>query len=139
MEEWVGKRIVFTKKIEDMEAYPEQNMRAKILRIDPEDTGSDDLNEHVYRIQFDYSEYDDFNRLLETANYYGKDGIPNKTAREAGHYDKLETIYFGSPVLYPFEDYFRVASNHHEKLHEQFRASGRNNYVEWLEGQIEIV
>lgn len=138
MQEWIGKRIVFTNKIEEVEAYPEGGMRARIVSIFDEDTDSDDPYDHVYGIQFDYSEYDDFNRLLETANYYGKDNIPNKTAREAGYYEVLETIYFGSPELYPFEDYFRVASKHHEKLHEQFRTSGEHNYVEWLESQVEV-
>lgn len=138
MQEWIGKQIVFTKRIEEMEAYPEQGMRARITRIDPEDTDSDDLKDHVYRIEFDYSEYDNFNRLLETANYYGRGSIPDKTAREAGHYETVETIYFGSPELYPFEDYFCLASKLHKKLHEQFAASGEDDYVSWLENQVEV-
>jgi len=137
MEQWIGKRIRFTNKIEEMECYPEGGMRARIASIRSEDTDSTDLNEHVYRIEFDYSEYDDFNRLFESANYYGRDSVPNKTAREAGHYSKTETIYFGSPLLFPFENYFRLASEHHQKLHEQFRGSGEQNYVEWLEKQVE--
>jgi len=137
MQEWIGKKVVFTDRIEEMECYPEVGMRARVVAINSEDTDSDDLHEHVYCIKFDYSEYDDFNRLLETANYYGRDGIPNKTARESGHYSKTETIYFGSPLLFPFENYFRLASEHHQKLHEQFHDSGEQNYVEWLEKQVE--
>lgn len=138
MQQWIGKRIRFTDRIEEMESYPEGGMRARIISINGEDTDSPDLHNHVYRIKFDYSEYDDFNMLLETANYYGKDGIPNKTAREAGHYSKTETIYFGSPELFPFENYFQLTSKHHEKLYEQFLASGEDNYVEWLENQVEV-
>lgn len=136
MREWIGKRVRFTDRIEEMEAYPEGGMRARIMRIDSEDTRSDDLNQHVYRIEFDYAEYDEFNRLLETANYYGTGSIPNKTAREAGHYETVETIYFGSPLLYPFEEYFVLASDTHQQLHVQFQNSGETDYVEWLENQL---
>lgn len=136
MREWIGKRVRFTKRIEEMEAYPEQGMRARITKIDPEDTDSDDLDQHVYRIEFDYAEYDEFNRLLETANYYGIDYIANKTAREAGHYKTVETIYFGSPLLYPFEEYFVLASDTHQQLYDQFQNSSETDYVEWLENQL---
>ena len=137
MEQWIGKRIRFTDKIEEMESYPEGGMRARIVSIKSKDTDISDLSDHLYLIEFDYSEYDDFNRLFESANYYGRDQVPNKTAREADHYKKLETIYFGSPQLYPFEDYFQLASQRHEKLHEQFAKSSEDDYVSWLEQQVE--
>lgn len=138
MQQWIGKVIVFNNAIEEKESYPEGSMRARILSIHRDNIASSDLMEHVYRIVFDYSEYEDFNRLLETANYYGTDGIPNKTAQEAGHYQAVETVYFGSPELDPFENYFQLASKKHSKLREQFIASGENNYVEWLENQVQI-
>lgn len=108
MQHLVGKTVQFTSKIEDMEAYPEKGMRARIVSIDEEDTHMSDLHDHIYKITFDYSEFDEFNKSLESANYYDGKGVACLTAREAGMYDEQETIYFGSPKLHPFEEFFTI-------------------------------
>jgi len=136
MQHLIGKVVQFKKSIEDMEAYPENQMCARIVSIRGMYTDSPNPREHVYDIKFDYSEFDEYNARLETANYYGMDQIPNKTAREAGHYDVEESIYFGNPDIWPFENYFAVVDQNKNKLLERFKESGEENYVEWLENRV---
>lgn len=138
MKHLIGKIIQFTSKIEDMEAYPEAGMRARIVSIDEKDTHMKDLHDHMYIITFDYSEFDEFNEQFESANYYDKHGVACLTAREAKMYDVKEKIYFGSPALWPFEDYFNLLNTKQETLLSRFKESGAANYVEWLESQIEV-
>lgn len=136
MQHLVGKQVQFTSKIEDLECYPEEGMRATIKSIYASDTRSDDPSEHIYDIKFDFTEFDKFNKAYETANYFGMDRIPNKTAREAGYYNTIEEIYFTSPEVEPFESYFTVLNPKQSALIEAFKVSGHSNYVEWLENQI---
>lgn len=51
---------------------------------------------------------------------------------------KDELIYFGSPELWPFEDYFTTLDARQNELLKRFKESGAQNYVEWLESQIEV-
>lgn len=138
MQELVGKVIVFTKNIEDFENYAEANMRARIVRIDEETNLSRPLEDQLFVITVDYSEFNDYNRQFESANYYDKSGKPNLTAREANMYSVKEEFHFGSPQLWPFENYFIVADDHQARLLERFKASGAKNYVAWLESQISL-
>lgn len=138
MQHLIGKTIQFTSKIEDMEAYPEKGMRARIVSIDEQDTHMVDLHDHLYKITFDYSEFDEFNKSLESSNYYDRNGVACLTAREAGMYAPDELIYFGSPKLWPFEDYFTTLDVRQNALLVRFKESGATNYVEWLESQIEV-
>jgi hypothetical protein len=136
MQHLIGKTIQFTSMIEDMEAYPEAGMRARIVDITPKYTSDPDINEHIYDIKFDYSEFDEFNLKLESHNYYDNHHVPCLTAREAKMYSVVEKISFGSPELWPFEDYFTVLNEKQNNLLARFKESGATNYVEWLESQI---
>jgi hypothetical protein len=136
MQHLIGKTIQFTSKIEDMEAYPEKGMRARIVSISPDKVKSSDLRDHVYKIVFDYTEFDQFNATLEASNYYDRNGVACLTARQANMYEPQETIYFGSPELWPFEDYFILLNDRQCNLIARFKESGEPNYVEWLENQI---
>jgi hypothetical protein len=138
MQHLIGKNVQFTSKIEEMEAYPENSMRARIVSIVEKDTDNADVHEHMYKITFDYSDFDEFNAALEAPNYYNKDGVACLTAREANMYKKQELIYFGSPTLWPFENYFTVLGEKSNALIARFKESGATNYVEWLESQIEV-
>jgi hypothetical protein len=138
MKELIGKVVQFTQKIEDMESYPEGGMRARIVSLNEKDTHMKDPRDHLYVIEFDYSEFDEFNENLEKSNYYDKHGIACLTAREANMYEAKERIYFGSPKLWPFENYFTLLNERQNILHDRFKKSGATNYVEWLESQIEI-
>lgn len=140
MQHLVGKEIQFTNKIEEMEAYPEGGMQARIISVDAEDVNSKDKHDHIYIITFDYSEFDEYNKRFETANYYGKgyNQVADKTAREVGQYHLQEKIYFGSPELWPFEEYFTLLNEHTLQLIERFKKSGVTDYVGWLESQIDL-
>jgi hypothetical protein len=138
MQHLVGKTVQFTEKMEDIEAYPESGMRARILSVCEQDTDKKDLHDHLYLIVFDYSEFDDFNRQFESNNYYDKNGVACLNAREANQYQMQETIYFGSPTLFPFEDYFTLLNQRQTVLLARFQESGSTNYVEWLENQVEV-
>jgi hypothetical protein len=140
MQHLVGKEIQFTNKIEEMEAYSEGGMRARIVSITEEDTDSANKHDHIFIITFDYSEYDEYNKRFETANYYGpgRDAVADKTAREVGQYHLQEKIYFGSPKLWPFEEYFVLLNEKSVALYNKFKASGSSNYVEWLEQMVDI-
>jgi hypothetical protein len=138
MQHLVGKTIQFTPKIEEMEAYPENGMRARIVSIDEENTHRYDVEDHLYKIKFDYSEFDDFNNELEKSNYYDRNGNACLTARQANMYEPQEVIYFGSPKLWPFEDYFTILGPRSNELLKRFNESGSTNYIEWLESQIGV-
>lgn len=109
MQNLVGKVIQFDEKIVDMEAYPDPGMRARIVSIVMENWHSSDIEDHTYVIKFDYSEFEDFNKSYEVANWWLAAGDLG-TARDAGAYSAQETIYFGSPELYPFDDYFKLVN-----------------------------
>jgi hypothetical protein len=133
----MNKVVEFAADIEDMEAYSEKGMRARIVSIECEDLLSDDKHEHIYKITFDYSDFDDFNKDFESSNYYDNHGNPCLTARQANQYKQTETIYFGSPELFPFENYFSLIDGEREKLVNKFNAqTEETNYVRWLEAQI---
>jgi hypothetical protein len=134
----IGKEIQFTPGIEEFECYPEGGMRARIAKIETRDIDKSDLHEHLYLIYFDYTEYDEFNKRFETANYYGDDYVANKTAREVGHYKTVDEIYFGSPEIWPFENYFNVLNDKAAALVKMFKESGAENYVYWLESMVDI-
>lgn len=136
MQNFVNQVVVFNQDILDMESYAEPGMRARIIDVKEINTFSKDLREHVYRITFDFSEYDTFNRFFETANYYGNNGVANKTAREAGYYHHKDSIYFGSPELEPFDKYFTFADSNTKLLQKKFEESGEDSYVHWLEKQV---
>jgi hypothetical protein len=136
MQHLFGKVVTFTPKIEDMESYAESGMRARVVSIDTQDTHSSDKHDHVYKIMFDFSEFDEFNRRFESSNYYDKNGSPTLTAREAGYYKEQDKIYFGSPEIWPFEDYFVLADAAQTELLERFKESGEADYVSWLEAQV---
>jgi hypothetical protein len=136
MQHLIGKVVTFSHKIEDMESYAEGGMRARIVSIEAKNTGSPDLHDHIYKIMFDFGEFDKFNRRFESSNYYDKNGSPTLNAREAGYYKEQEAIYFGSPGIWPFEDYFVLADAAQTELLERFKASGETDYVTWLESQV---
>lgn len=136
MQELIGKTVEFKSLIEDQEAYPETGMRAKIVNINATDTRSEDPRDHLYKIMFDYSSFDEYNARFESSNYYDKQGKACLTAREAGWYEPIEEIYFASPETHPFENYFTVLDDNQRGLIEEFKASGEKNYVAWLEKKV---
>ena len=136
MQNLIGKLVTFTSKIEDLEGYPEGGMRARIVAVENKYTSRADLHEHIHNLTFDFSEFDEFNKRFESSNYFDKNHNPTLTAREAGFYKDKEELFFGSPKLWPFEDYFADMSENSRKLSEEFKASGETDYVAWLEEKL---
>lgn len=135
MKQFIGKNIQFKEAITEIDAYPEPGMRARIVSIEPVEVKNDPAYD-VYKIIFDYSEFDDFNTNFESSNYYDKRGQACLTARQAGFYNQVDTVYFGSPEFKAYEEFFTLLDEKKESLQARFRESGFKNYVEWLEEQV---
>ena len=138
MQHLIGKTVKFTSEIEEMSLNADPNQRARILSITGEDLDSEDKREHVYIVTFDYSEFEEYNKKFASANFYDKNGNPTLTAREAGLYARHEKAYFGSPDIWPFEDYFTLLDDRTSALIEKFKQSDETDYVTWLENQVTV-
>ena len=136
MKNLIGQVIQFTKNIEDFEVYAENGMRARIVNVIEDVHHDNDHENQVHKIVVDYTEFDEFNKQFESSNYWDKNGQACLTAREAGFYKEVETLYFGSPELWPFEDYFTLLDEKKNNLLTEFKRSGFTNYVEWLESLV---
>lgn len=136
MHHLVGKTIEFLDKIEDMELTADPKQRARIASVSGEYLDHEDKNEHIYKIIFDYSEFEEFNKQFASANFYDTSGNPTLTAHEAGLYENREVSYFGSPDMWPFEDYFVFLNDNTNALIEKFKQTSETNYVVWLENQL---
>lgn len=135
MKSLIGAHIEFTNRIEEAEGYAEGKMRATISNI-YQDKKGETPEDDVWVIDFNFTEYDDFNRQFESSNYYDSRGIPNKTAREKGFYKTLDRYHFGSPELYPFESYFTILDEGSKELRQRFEACKETSYVRWLENLV---
>lgn len=138
MQHLIGNVVEFKPLIEDHEHYAMGGMRARILHIEPQYIDCPDINDHVYKIMFDFGEFEDFNKPFESYDYYDNNGVANLNAHQAGFYKAQDTVYFSSPELYPFDLYFTVVDEKAQKLHQMFKESGETNYVNWLESKVEV-
>lgn len=136
---YIDSVITFKKGCEDLESYCEAGMKAKIIAITLTrlEKNESDL---VYKVNIDYSQFDDFNKSFETANYFDKNGRPNLTAREAGLYNVQDTLYLGSDNIWPWTTYFEV--EHNSVSNRMFDRYSRRtsdtelSYLKWLETQL---
>lgn len=117
------------KLVEDLESYPEENMRAVIV-------GANVRDDEVMTLKVNYSEFDEFNKALEKSNYYDKAGQPTLTAREANQYKVIEELYMHPD--FKFSDYFELldpAKLHLVSRHAREAEPGQS-YISWLEAQV---
>lgn len=98
----IGKDIQFTHKIEDLEDYAEDRMRATITGIKKWDGDNADA---CHEISIDYSKFDEYNRQFESYNYWDKLGNATLNAREAGYYTVKDTLYLDNSMV-PFVPYY---------------------------------
>lgn len=118
--------VTFGKGIDDLESYPESGMRARVVGVDLSDCD-------VYKLKVDYSEFDDFNKQFESANYYDKSGQATLNAREAGYY-KVEDVLYVDPGI---ETPWVVEEADRLKVFARFKQEGVGlTYVQWLEDQV---
>lgn len=126
-----GLRPVVTgqKKVEDLENYMEPGMRARVI-------GSVLQHDDVVKLKLDFTEFDEFNKQFESANYYDRGGQPVLTAREAGHYtQKMDCYVMASDDM---EGYMTVTESGALALMKEYKDSEPHcTYVEWLETQVQ--
>lgn len=126
----IGRVVQFNQGILDAEDYAEPGMRARIVAITPKNG--------CYKFRFDFAAFDAYNRHLETANFYDKDGDPCLTARESGHYEDMSDYYLNAPETWP--DWFCVIEDEagpQQLLADYFRSrKNGQTYTMWLEQQL---
>jgi len=122
--------ITFTKECLELEGYEEPGMKARVLAAveQPHD---------ILKVTVDFTPFEVHNKTLETANFYGKDGKPNCTAREAGCYKGTEDFYVPLDEVSKETEYFTIDSDERSALFAQFQAEGSpGTYVAWLEDKV---
>lgn len=122
--------VHFLEAIEDKECYPEENMRARILKAT---RGPDGL----VKVLFDFEPFRDYNIPLEKPTYYDKSGSgePCLTATQAGYYKPQDEIFFEEGEL--IADSMVLSTQEASALFARYQASGTKvPYVCWLEDQL---
>lgn len=100
----IGKDIEFVKGIEDLDGYAECGMRAVVTNVHK-------IDDDVWRIDFDFTDYDMYNRQFESAYYYDRAGSPVLTARAANMYSVVDHYYFDSNFdHFPLSNFFKVVN-----------------------------
>jgi PTH2 family peptidyl-tRNA hydrolase len=119
--------IRFTQGAEDFEGYAELHMRARVVSIE-------ERSDSVCILTVDFGEFDEHNRQFESSNYFDKSGNACLTAREAGDYKPVDTLYLpldGDIYGFEVEDGLGVA------LYARYLAAKSSlSYVQWLEAEL---
>lgn len=120
--------IEFGLKADTLESYPDPKMRAHLVSVDlrPDDMAI---------LNVDYTAFEELNKAFELSSYYDKHGNPTLTAREAGEYQPTEDLYVVAD-----EDLEKwilsVVPTSSVTLYNEFKTSGQESYVNWLEQQL---
>lgn len=120
--------------VEEFETYLEPGMKLSIINSTHEvGCGADE----VIRLELSYHKYDEHNKAFESKNYYGRDGVPNKTARETGNYNVIDSLF----VMADFDPnkYFSMIKDTSAKLYAAYlnEKVGDETYVAYLERLVE--
>jgi hypothetical protein len=118
--------IEFGPKIEELETYAEPKMRAHLVSVSMSEAD-------IAILTVDYTAFEELNKTLELANYYDKHGNAVLTAREAGQYTPQEDLYVDWSDLDGILSALPTATH---GLFEEFKSSGQESYVNWLEEQL---
>ena len=89
--------VRFTPRIEEyLETYFDRGMKARVISIREEDKYAEEEGGIMYEVAFDFSEFDEFNKPYEQANYWDGHGEASLTASESGWKpkDSKDTVYF---------------------------------------------
>lgn len=86
----VGTVIQFKKGINEMECCIDPGMKGRVVSVRLIHQDTDDS---YVIMKVNLEEFAEYNKLYEQSNYYNKYGEPVLTAREAGFYEEVETIY----------------------------------------------
>jgi hypothetical protein len=121
--------VTCQKKIEDLENYAEPGMRARII-------GSTLQHDDVVKLKLDFTDFDEYNKQFESANYFDRTGNPVLTAREAGLYTKVMDCYV--MAYEEMEAFMTVTESASLALMNEYKASEfKGAYAEWLELRVQ--
>lgn len=131
-EQFIDLHVEFLEAIEEMEAYPEKGMRAVIKKVYPYQHDPED----VIIVEFSFKEYDDYNKNLESHNYYDKNRKPTLTARESGFYNPVDTVYLDKQDFLNMK-YFKTLLSERSNLVMEYIESGtKESYTNWIENMV---
>lgn len=131
-EQFIDLHVEFLESIEEMETYAESGMRAVIKKVYPYPHDPED----VIIVEFSFVEYDDYNKNFESNNYYDKNRAPTLTAREAGYYSPVDSIYLDKQDFLALK-YFKTLLSERSSLVGEYLESGtKKSYVTWLENVV---
>lgn len=122
--------VTFTAHVLDMEIYLEPGMRGRLVSASHRHDG-------MFKLEVDLTEFDEFNKQFESANYFDKAGVACLTAREAGYYPEGNESFYA--MLDQPADYLALEDDSRLQLYRDYLASGSSlNYVQWLEDRVLI-
>lgn len=121
--------VTMGKKIDDHETYAEPGMRGRLVGAQMES------HDDVIKLFVDYSEFDEFNKGFESANYFNREQVPCLTAREAGYYNPQDHIYVDTNRS--IEGVMEVVEGEALSLFAEYNASSKAvSYTQWLETEV---
>lgn len=120
--------VTFQQPIQDMEGYLEAGMRGRLMAVSNQ-------RDDMFQLHVDLTEFDDFNKQFESANYYDKSGVACLTARQSGYYkEPKEHFYVGNDQEV---DFLVIEEGGRLSLHQEFVKGGAGKtYVQWLEDRV---
>jgi len=123
------------------DCYLEKGMKAKIISVENESSDSvDGCIDEVFKFVLDFSDFDSFNMIFETANFHNNEtGEYDLTASVAGYKPKdfKESVFHSithGKIFFDICDDDKTS-----KLINKYKTSDFNgSYVEWLESLVDI-
>lgn len=117
--------VTFLDAIEDKEGYLEKGMRGRV-------TGAIVDGDDLVTLTVDLTEFDEYNKAFESKGYFDKNRNPVLTAREAGYYKPVDTVYFDADE--EMNGFMEIESAEALAIHQEYLSSGSlKPYVQWLE------
>lgn len=88
--------VQFTERVEEVESYFDNGMRARVVRIERDSEYPPSEGGWMYNVYFSFSEFDTYNKQFECSNYYDGNGVARLTAAEANCKPEngIESLYF---------------------------------------------
>ena len=115
-----------------VESCLDPGMRARITAIQIR-------HDDVLSVDFDQGEFEAFNEPFALADYQDDRGLNTLTAKQAGRWRKVESIYMDAEA--DLDNKLKLVTDEHtagaQALFEQYRQSGYvGSYVSWLEAKV---
>lgn len=122
--------VQFAAGVSELECYPEVGMWARV--VDASKRGDATVS-----VSFDFSEFEERNKPLESACWRNPAGGAPQTARNAGHYKAVDNLFFD--LEGGVAAYFAVESTQRLALFQSYVKGGGAtcmSYVHWLEEMV---